>query len=656
MYTPYIEDDLEGLDVSKGSKKSAHEIHKVVCRVDQRKLKVYYKRNKNGDPLLSINEVAFSELARLLMPRSITPRHYLVKNKETGLISGLINQDIGVIIGERESIQSTTFLKVDPITDHFEGVYVSEESLIPYVFFSQLPHGYFAKLMKMRKNNEINIDMESLASVLAGKYMLEEDDLHKGNFGFYVVEQHGKPLIKFFTIDHDLLLANSITSFIHFRIPNIGYTDTSFNITPEDLIGFPDLQDSLNHYWPTKKRIWVRSGDDKVYTSFEEMEAFKNLKDDPEFNQAKWKRFLKGVFLTDELMQVALGLHLNKNNPNDLAKVELIAQAMNERLIQLRANLLSIEEFRAYVISQEGQDDLQSLINEYEAYINDVLEHCELGTKNPGEFREELLKGVRESAEFCKDCCRVNPGRPELAVQTGDTPLHVAIRIGQYRFEESEKAYGNYWNSLNKETQSKQPIDVAVEMARNYIIDSNREDPAKDPFAVIQDLLQRGAKRTPELEHLLEEKKLVIEHYRFNSKYYSLPVKNYADLKKIITEIGSDLKLSLKTKKNIVLDLVNQHLNKLTKDECGQFQADLNGGYNRPIAPEFLFISQLRTNLWIIRMIRGLYGMSSTRFELNSLLFNHSTKLQMGTVTQFFKPNSAEDNPIDRPVDDYPSM
>jgi hypothetical protein len=636
MYQPYLETELDGLDKSKDSQKSAHEIHNVNCHIGNRKVRVFYKKNKNGVSLLSINEAAFSELARMLMPNSITPRHYLVKKTESGSVTGVISQDIGVIIDERDPKESTEFLEVDPTTGAFNEVAISKKSDIPYVFLHKLPHGYFATLMKLSEKGVVSIDMNSLASVFAGKYMLEEDDLHKGNFGFYIIKRVGKPpLIKFFTIDHDMLLANSVTSFIHFRLPNLSYTDTSFNITPEDLIRFPDLQDAKNHYWPTRKRLLVMRGDRKVYTSLEEIEAFKRLNTDREFNQAKWKRFLKGILMTDEMARTALSLHLNKRDSADLAKIQLISHAMNERVMQLRANLLSIPEFRNYINSEQGKTDIQALIKEYEDYIEDVLDHCDLGPDESQEqFRKKRLDGIKELSELCSNYC---DQEHNLAVKAGDTPLHIAIRIGQYRFEESEKAYSKYWNIPNSE--NKIAIEIAMDMAKSCDAHCNREDPALDPFAVIQDLLKRGAQKTPELESLLERKGINIETYRFHSKYFDKPVKKYDDLKEIITEIGNDSNLSLKTKKTIVVDVVRKHLHKLSSDDCARFRAELNGAGEQSIAPEFLFISQLRSSLWIIRWIRGLYGMSSTRFELNSMLDDRELQLGVESCMAFFKPN-----------------
>ena len=84
---------------------------------------------------------------------------------------------------------------------------------IPYYFFDKLPQGFFGQLLKAEKNDVLVIDYASMASILASSYTLEEDDLHKGNFGFYLVQKDGKPQVVFFKIDHDLMFADSIMSF-----------------------------------------------------------------------------------------------------------------------------------------------------------------------------------------------------------------------------------------------------------------------------------------------------------------------------------------------------------------------------------------------------------------------------------------------------------
>lgn len=64
---------------------------------------------------------------------------------------------------------------------------------IPYYFLDKLPQGFFASLLRAEQDNVFSIDYASLAQILAASYTLEEDDLHKGNFGLYFIEKEGKP-------------------------------------------------------------------------------------------------------------------------------------------------------------------------------------------------------------------------------------------------------------------------------------------------------------------------------------------------------------------------------------------------------------------------------------------------------------------------------
>lgn len=183
--------------------------------------------------------------------------------------------------------------------------------------------------MKKHKKGDLVIDMESLASILTASYALEEDDLHKGNIGFYVTEtqdQKGKvkKQFNFFKIDHDLMLISSIMSQKDMRIANIFYDKDSFKISKRDLDGFPDLKDSGNHYWPTQKRL-ISTGD-KAYSNEKERKTFANLKTDKAFIDAKWKYFLKSAIMPIELIEKSLSSSLDAKKEID--KINMVKKLL----------------------------------------------------------------------------------------------------------------------------------------------------------------------------------------------------------------------------------------------------------------------------------------------------------------------------------------
>lgn len=647
MPDPYLVENIQGLKTNTGSNKSAHTVHNVSYKLDETKeIPIFYKENKHNTPQASTNEVVFSELARLFMLPHTTPPQHLVKNGKTGLVTGVASENIQLSIAAKEKGTSEYLNVVIERGSNYQFKTEPKDSKkIPFKFLNELPQGFFAHLMELRKHKKLNIDMDSLASSLVGKYTLEEDDLHKGNIGIYVIKKGGKPYVTFFNIDHDLMFSGSLTSFMDARFSNLGYRGSAFNITERDLLSFPDLQDSKNHYWPTRKRFMVKYGDDKVYADPNERTAFRELQRDPDFNRYKWKRLLKNILIPNELMQTAMGLHLDKNIPKEAAHLNLITQAMVDRVIKLRAVLFSIPQFRSYLFSPPGHDDLANIKTELEVYITGIP------TLNK-EAQTTLLRGISDNAVRYFTFC--NPDA-DHRVRGGDTPLHIAIRLGDYRFEQSENAFGHFLSTANDFGQK--PIDVAADLAKNYEPGSEKIDPGKDPIFIIKSLIAHGAEMTAEVADILRSKGIKNLHdYHFQSKYYGLDVDNYDMLKALITQIGMDNNLSLKSKKIITTQVIKDHIGCLKQDELEKFKHELNGTSDTPIAPEFLFISQLRSSLWFVRLIRGLYGHSSTRMELNSLINLSEKNMQKGNPFHFFSssPKTASSEPPPSSLNKYP--
>lgn len=644
MAESYLFNNIQGIDAHSGIRNTAHVVHPsiYVTGADE-PVAILYKENKHDNPGASVNEVAFSELARLFMLPYLTPKYHLVKDQNNS-VTGVASEHIQRSIAQHSDISSTQYQKISWFKEHkryqFENVSVTNAEEIPYRFLDKLPRSFFSWLMTERAQGNLDIDMESVANLFAGKYTLEEDDLHKGNIGVYFIVKNNKKQAVFFSIDHDLMLSDSITSFTDSRVANWIYGETAFNITARDLRNFPDLQDSENHYWPTRERVRLHYEESKTYSKAEERAAFKRLKHDPEFNRNKWKRFLKHILIPDELMLKALSLHLDPTNPKDAAQIHLITQAMHERVIKLRTVLLSMPEFRDYLNGEHGVEDINALQLELAEYMKEAFgDNQELNNATQNEMNNR--------AALC-----LNYANPITTIPSGDTPLHTLIRLGEFRFDQSQKAFGDYLNKANAKGEF--PIDIAAQMAQSYEAGSEQIDPGKDPLTVIKYLLGQGAEITPKVSQVLANKGIDIEEYRFQSQYYDREVKGYHDLKALITEIGQDYHFSLKTKKIITTNLVTQHIKHLSKQELELLRADLNGNDKQPIAPEFLFISQLRSSLWIVRIIRGLYGNSSTRMELNELIDNTQKDFDNQRPHQFFTQKSVLTNSDTTPSQEPP--
>jgi hypothetical protein len=548
----YFLNKILGLDPNGASNKSAHAVHFVTYKKGEKEIPIVYKENKHGKALASIRETAFSELARLVMVRHLTPPQHLVVD-ETGKVVGTAVDNISLSIMQRE--QAGT--KFYDASKYQHNRPINTDTLLPgkegeFKFLNQMPGGFFAHLMREKDKENLSIDMESLASVLTGAYTLEEDDLHKGNIGFYIIEKEGKPHVVFFKIDHDLLLMESIMSFFDVRIQNWLHKGDPFKITERDLRFFPDLIDSQNYYWPTQRRNAVKYGDDKVYSSYEDREAFKGLKHDSEFERYKWKQLLKSALIPDMLIRESLSLHLDRYK--DLSEINLISQTMTERTSKLKSVLFSMPEFHFYLNSADGAQDIGDVLKEIEEQIAELIPDVERK-----ELRTYLSTAAREQADLFR--IMANPLDNDYFVAVFDSPLHASIRLGDYRFEKADKEFINESNG-----EGDYPIDVAADMARAYIPGSENMCPGRDPLLTIKDLLLSGAKMTPKVEQVLKDKQITdIYKYEFNSQYLKWSVDNYSNLTDVIAAIGSDNRLTLKTQKIIATKVIKASIHTLTK-------------------------------------------------------------------------------------------
>ncbi|WED43293.1 Dot/Icm T4SS effector AnkK/LegA5 [Legionella cardiaca] len=616
----YFLEHILGLDKSKASKTSAHAVHFVDYRFGAQTIPIVYKENKHGKPLASVRETTFSELARLIMKPHLTPPQHLVVNEDNQIVGTAVD-NIKLSIAQREKIGETQFYNLTPhnyLSDLATNHALTKE--ISFNFLNQMPNGFFAHLMTQKAKRNLSIDMESLASVLTCSYALEEDDLHKGNIGFYIVKKNGKPHVVFFKIDHDLLLTESITSFVDSRLQNWINRENNFDITTHDLIHFPDLRDSENFYWPTRKRFFVKLGDDKVYSHYEDREAFKKLQKDKDFVRYKWKQLLKDILIPDELIRESLFIHLEDSNFNDISEVNLVSQAMSERMAKLKSVLFSIPAFYEYLNSEPGQQDLQDNIKELVSHMEEVFPEAKRKT-----LKNSMHLLMEEKANFY------------LAAASGlssarGSPLHASIRLGDYRFEKSDKKFIHTRDHLGN-----LPIDIAFQQAQTYIPHSETMHPGQDPIFVIKHLLERGARMTPQIDSFFKSKSIDITSYQFNSQYLNWPLEDYADLKATLTAIGGDNTLTLKTKKIIAAQVTQNCIHRLSPSDLNTFKNDLNGAIGHPRASELLYISQLRSSFWLIRILFGLYGNSSTKKELNSMIQQAQKKtLNKSHLSQFF--------------------
>lgn len=564
---------------------------------------VVYKENKYSSSELSRFEVAFSELARLFLAPDLTPSQVLVKSEQQAVV-GTACEHISYTIARCE-ILPALFYQIDK--QESWQLYcqdVTEPKDVPFYFFDKFAPGFFNVLRCAEKKGEISFDMGSLARVLAGSYTLEEDDLHKGNFGFYIVQKDNKPHVVFFKIDHDLMLADSVMSHCHTRFFNWFHGAGAFEITARDLLNFPFLTDSQNYYWPTVKRTIFGIGN-KAYSTDDEVDAFADLARSPEFCRSKWMEFYKHILVPPWLIEQALSKHFDNSDPHERAHIALITQSVVVRLAKLRAVLFSIPAFREVVSSL-------SFSEQY------AMVHGIAGNAEPA-CVESLETDIAMSMLRYKELCQ----HDSFFVQ-GDTPLHAAIKLQDYRYDDTWQAFGHYVEQKNAQGQT--PLDVAMGMAR-LSAGELIEDIRCDSLCTMKHLLKEGARKTADYQPFEQSIPTKLNDYLFHSDYPKRAQEQdtMPQLIQLLHELGEDYRISLKMKKELAVICVrkfvakHQHHQQLA-NMLSELKVALNGAGIEPPAPELQFIRQLRSQLWIVRIVRGLLGGTATQVQLNALI------------------------------------
>ena len=605
---------------------SGHVVYRKAIYDNKR---IVLKLNKSKNTELSRFEVAFTGLAQRFLRPGLTSPQALVSNKD-GNIVGLASEHLFYEVAATEGIEKPYYKLTKQGRDvqcDLKQVDTAED--IPVNFFDQFSPGFFAGLCDSEKKGEISFDMDSLASVLAASYTLEEDDLHKGNLGFYVVQKDGKPHVVFLKIDHDLMMSDSIMSYVNARFVNLRHGEHAFEVTARDLRDFPKLYDSNNHYWPTTRRYFTSPSDSKVYSGSDELEAFIKIGQRAEFKQAKWRHFYKHILMPTALIAESLTASFDKTNPADCAQIDMITHAVVARQARLRAVLFSMPEFRLFVKKMTAAEH-QVLINEIFHNVDETI-------------RESQEGQVRQTVLTQKQLCR------NEVFARGDTPLHIAIRLGDYRYHETWKSFGQFAEVANSRGQ--RPLDIALEMTRSPDASNANNDVRSNPLLIAKHLLTEGVYETRNYKKISRADKLKIatcESY-FLQKDWATKVSSAAELIDIIKGIGEDHRHTLKMKKSISLNVIKAFIEvSQGKPALGQilseFKLALNGSGGIPPAPELQFIRQLRTRLWIVRQIRGLLGGTATQVGINNLLdteLKHFTPTTPLSIHSFFSTGKA---------------
>lgn len=596
--------DLDHIKDKKVLKRTGHVIYKAKLSTQSTSQSIFYKENKHGETLASQMEVAFSGLAsRFLKPR-LTAVQALVKDK--GKITGVLSKYLGYTAGEREGDEAEFYAIGPDGTIELQSRVYPEPNQIPIHFFNDLPPGFFTRLTSAFKEGSLTFDMASLASVLATAYTLEEDDLHKGNFCFYITkkltEKGYKPHVVFMKIDHDLMMADSVMSHGHARVANWLYQKNAFSITERDLLHFPKLLDSQNHYWPTSRRLFVKPFDPKVYNDSNEITAFSALSTNPEFVRAKWQEFYKHILIPRQLIEDDVAKGFDHNNPADRAQITLITNAVVARQARLRAVLFSITEFRHFVESLhvDGDNPLDTIENEIFTGVAPLT-------------KEKLQVEFKKETAFHHTLC-TDKGK---GFKEKDTPLHAAIRLGDYRYDETWDAFSQFARKKNEDGMTPMQL-VMSQISQAEEKKPASDDPRKNPFFIASHLLRQGVKHSMshDLRQQLSDYSLPTAHLSRAQKAASL-----AELLSVFQTIGEDERFTLKMRKDLAISALETFIEaQADNPKLRTILFDFRKALNVDKAPQLQYIRQLRSELWIIRQIRGLFGGTHTQVSLTGLV------------------------------------
>lgn len=593
--------DLAQLVLGAPVHNSGHVVHPRASYISHGFPKrVIYKLNKKGQAIYSLYEVALSAVSEVFLEPFLTPQVRLVKT-ENNMITGVASDHMYYYACQRHQQKAFSFINNKFELTEAAPLQDNSDQELPINFLDQFPKGFFAGLYARHQDpdNPLYIDMRSLASVLTSAQTLEEDDLHKGNLGFYIVDESDGPVqikrqrIVFFKIDHDLMMANHLMSFFDTRPQNFFYNERAFAETRSKLEHFPGPDESA-HHGVAKPPLISKPFDSKVYSA-KDIKAFRSLAQDRDFIQNKWKQKLSHILVDEPMLRARLERVLSTEITQEKSCMDVTVHAVMERLAHSRAVLFSVPEFREYILGLK---------------IDASDEDEEQGIEDVHDFEGKISKRISSLQQLARQC------------KKGDTPLHCAIRMGQFRFDESLKFFAQDLNQVNAEGDT--PLDLAIRLAgRNWYKPKQDDNPGADGFHIANYLIGAGAKGrvTP------TERKLLSKHSLHSS--YPEKVTKGLSIQTALVDLGLDNRFTLKMKKDIALQCLQQFINTNLPDvNKKEILEALREGLNglRP-NPAFDYIRQFRSSLWIIRWFRsgfgkhcGLFGETATCNAMNRMI------------------------------------
>lgn len=451
-----------------GDVKSGHHIEMATWTNDAgTNVRGFYKHNKGGNEQASTTEVALASLFELELPGQVPEATRLVEKH--GKVSGVFVQLINGFT-ELKKVRDTDSLR-DIITNTQKinaRKLAREADVVGWDKLNKKQQNILEKqsilmcvneMLKHNEIDEINLHWPNaniiertaiikalikkipyadavkevnreLARCLAATYLYEDDDLHLNNIA---VDENGTVI----RIDFDMGMYHDVTSKMEGGMrPYPRLSEDRFRITANDLRNFPDIQDANIHYWPTKRR--VMTGGIPLFSgkgySATDVEAFIALKNDPDFKKEFYKCLVIMCTRNEAEYQEKLDAAVGEED-----------QALADCLV--RASLARQRYLRSVILELRNDDDFSD------------------------EDRNQLKRTIGEDVY--------------AQLKDGDSALHIALRTGDYRCDESLVHFSKEINTTNNAGES--PLMVATEFGR---------------YNAVEELLNNGASFTRTEGHI----------------------------------------------------------------------------------------------------------------------------------------------------------
>lgn len=182
---------------------------------------------------------------------------------------------------------------------------------------------------------EIHKHKAGLARMIAASYALEEDDLHKGNYG---IDKKGRIVRLDFDMSgwsrtYKVKGKRTVSQAGFLRTPR-----TRFEITERDVKSLPELHDANPFYWPTS-----------LFYYFDDSQDFRNLQDDFEFNQHKYFTLLMFCLIPEAYIRKLAKWYIEPKFSDDR---DLHVKGLIERQKNLRNTMLRMPGFQCFALNK----------------------------------------------------------------------------------------------------------------------------------------------------------------------------------------------------------------------------------------------------------------------------------------------------------------